>query len=300
MFLCTRITQFSLARLLIFAGKLINLSSDSAKDKKTNIFFKNCIFPQSVFLDAGKAILTNASRTFGQRAEKILLSFPIKTDLFVKIISLIKIILWTQKNAVSRTLPKNFRQKPENFRSMSLCLIFLKKCFFFRKIYVSSKSSYGHENCSFVNPAEKFLPQNRKKFAQCIKKTKESIFSDFSGKPFLQAKRFLCTHRMQFWQRHCNFFWQQAEKIQIDVGQWQNFFFKLFCLKLFIWTRRLQFWQPRQERFWQKPKNFRSLSKYDKKFFIQREKSLLRFPLDKYNAVLTTSSKHVCETAERF
>ena len=214
MFHCTCITQFSLARLLIFAGKLINLSSDSAKDKKTNIFFKNCISPQSVFLDAEKAILTNASRTFGQRAENYLLDFHTKLFFFRKNYVFSKNFLWLQKRQFWQT----FATKPEKVRSMSQNN---KRKYFFQtflgNIFHKLKGSSVHIGCIF------------------------------------DSAIVIC-------------FWQQAEKIQLDVGQWQKFSLFFFASKCSWGHWKSSFDKP-----------FGELSKNSRKFFAQCPKILKNF-----------------------
>ena len=95
-FFCTRITQFWLARLLSFARKLIIFSSVSPKDKKNIYFFPKKLFFVKVFFWTLTKHSDKRFKNVWTEGWNVFAQFSLNKS-FVEILSLIKIIPWTQK-----------------------------------------------------------------------------------------------------------------------------------------------------------------------------------------------------------
>ena len=69
---------------------------------------------------------------------------------------------------------------------------------FFQKIY-NSRSSYGHDECSFYKPVDKHSTNSRRFFAQCPKKMGEKLKEDTSqNNPFARWNAVLTTQSKNF------------------------------------------------------------------------------------------------------
>ena len=169
---------------------------------------------------------------------------------------------------------------------------------------LNSKSSSGHEECSFDNPVDKQSTKSRRILTQCPKKIGEN------SKRILLLKIILLPGGLQSWQPSQKIF-GQSENFPLNVGTRKSkvFIGKFFCstcshvhmessfwqpcrrvchkmpmvfcptsgsfqhffFKRLLWKRRKQFWQPRQKIFDKKPKTIRSRSKkyITKAFFFK-------------------------------
>ena len=97
---------------------------------------------------------------------------------------------------------------------------------FFPKIY-NSRSSYGHDECSFDNPVDKHSTKSRRFFAQSPKKMGKN------SKRIL-LKIFLSPGEMQFWQPSQKTFGQQWKRsAQCRNKKTKVFHRNVFLLNLF-------------------------------------------------------------------
>ena len=117
-FLCTRITQFWLARLLSFARKLITFSSVSAKDKKNIYFFpKNLFFVKVFFWTLTKQFWQTVQKLLDRRLKYFCSVFFKK--MYCRNYKSHQNNPRAQKMQFWGTCQKFIVQAPENFRSMS-------------------------------------------------------------------------------------------------------------------------------------------------------------------------------------
>ena len=159
---------------------------------------------------------------------------------------------------------------------------------FFQKMY-NSRSSYGHDECSFDNPVDKHSTKSRRVFAQSPKKMGEKLKADTSQNiPFArwnailttQSKNFrttVKTFRSMSEQENKSFSSECFSAQLVPMCNWKASSFynpveefvtncrwfsaqhlktlSIFFYKMLLWTRRRQFWQPHQKNFRQKAEN---------------------------------------------
>ena len=137
--------------------------------------------------------------------------------------------------------------------------MFENNCIFFRTSF-SSKCSAGHVECSFDNPAEKFLTK-----LKYFRWMSENDMKIVSSRNLFFLKVVIWTLRMQFWKPRRKSFDNKPETTR-SVSQMileKYFFSKNLILKLFLWTRFMQLWPPFRKLSHKNPKVFLSISEND-------------------------------------
>ena len=110
---------------------------------------------------------------------------------------------------VLTTLLGNFCKKNDFFCSMSENVL---RSWLHRNKYLSSNCSFGHSECSFDNPPEKYVPEGREFLLQYCGKWWRSKFSHRK----LLLKWIVWTNRFQFWQYFRKIWcelWQSRQKL---------------------------------------------------------------------------------------
>ena len=151
-----------------------------------------------------------------------------KTELFSKRDILLQIVPLEESNLVSTVPTDFFWQKPKKVFTQYPKLLEDLIVFFRENIYFYSKSSYGNTECSFENPARKFIDKQFKSSTSKSGCDKETMMlsknSFFKTVPLDTLNAVLTALR--------NFFWQKAEKSYLNVQNcWKNwkFFPGFFC-----------------------------------------------------------------------
>ena len=136
--------------------------------------------------------------------------------------------------------------------------------YFFRTSF-SSKCSAGHVECSFDNPAEKFLTK-----LKYFRWMSENDMKNVSSRNLFFLKVVIWTLRMQFWKPLQKSFDNKPETTR-SVSQMifeKYFFSKNLILKLFLWTRFMQLWPPFRKLSHKNPKVFLSISENDMNYIF--------------------------------
>ena len=195
------------------------------------------------------------------------------------------------QNALLTNMAIFFCQKANFFLSESPKVI-NKTLQFLQKLF-NSKSSIGHEECSFDNPVDKHSTNSRRFFAQCPKKIGEKLkeVTSSQNNPIARWNAVLTTQSKSFrtkvktfrsmWEQENVRFSSESFSAQlVPMYTWKAVLTTLskslsqnadgllpniwkpwaFFFKMLLWTRRRQFWQPHQKNFDKKQKTIRSRS----------------------------------------